>query len=101
MKKLLHRYCYWLCLQYHQYHCLDFTSNSSQSRGLSSDNSSDTSFREEKMFSAATLEDDFSDDSILIMLNKQETMRFKNYSSRDFSELYESGKTGVLARIVI
>jgi hypothetical protein len=40
---------------------------------------------EEKVLCEATLEDDFAEDRVLVVLSNKETMRFKNYSARDFS----------------
>ena len=42
---------------------------------------------EERIFSKATLENDFADDKILVIMNRQETMRFREYATRDFSEI--------------
>ena len=44
-------------------------------------------FAEEKFFCTATVNDDFTDDCVLIVLNKQETMQFKTYSVEDFPEV--------------
>ncbi|MCL2062517.1 MAG: S8 family serine peptidase [Firmicutes bacterium] len=45
------------------------------------------SFFEEKFYSRATLEDEFADDRVLLVLNKQETQLFRNnFSARDFVE---------------
>ena len=39
---------------------------------------------DKKVYSEATILDDFADDSILIVLSKKETFMFKNYSKDDF-----------------
>ena len=46
-----------------------------------------TSIVDEKVFSTATIEDDFADNAILIVLNKEETQKFKCYTKDDFAGL--------------
>ena len=43
------------------------------------------SFVEERIFSKATMDHDFADDKVLVIMNRQETMRFREYSTRDFT----------------
>ena len=42
---------------------------------------------DEKQFSAATIEDNFADDRILVVMDKQSTMSFRSFSTADFSEI--------------
>jgi hypothetical protein len=42
---------------------------------------------ERRSFSNATIEDDFAEDRIIVVLNRQETMRFRNYTADDFAEI--------------
>lgn len=42
---------------------------------------------DKKVISTATIEDDFADNAILIVLNKEETQKFKSYSKDDFAGL--------------
>ncbi len=42
---------------------------------------------EQKIFCNATIEDDFSDDRVLIVLNKNESQSFKAYQASDFSNI--------------
>lgn len=45
---------------------------------------------EKKIFSTATLDDDFSDDKVIVVLTKKATGQFKDYRPNSFSEI-ESG----------
>ena len=40
---------------------------------------------ERKIYSGATIEDDFADDTVLVVLNKEATRKFKTYTPDDFS----------------
>lgn len=68
---------------------LGFVLNSEQGKkfvhaatfGNSTDSVKDT---EHKILSRATLEDDFANDRVIVVLNKQESMRFKEYKTTDF-----------------
>lgn len=42
---------------------------------------------EKKTYCEATLEDDFSDDKVIIVLNKEATRKFITYKPKDFSEV--------------
>lgn len=42
---------------------------------------------ESKIYTRATLKDDFTDDKVIIVLNREITRRFKEYSAEDFSEI--------------
>lgn len=42
---------------------------------------------EEKVLCEATIEDDFSDDEILIVFKQKESLSFKDYSLDDFSDV--------------
>ena len=42
---------------------------------------------EEKVYSQATMEDDFTQDRVIITLTKQETRKFKTYTPEDFPEI--------------
>ena len=42
---------------------------------------------EEKKYYTGNLDDDFSDDRIIIVLSKEETNKFKNYTPQDFPEI--------------
>lgn len=42
---------------------------------------------ESKIYTRATLEDDFTDDKVIIVLNREITRRFKEYSVEDFSKI--------------
>ena len=42
---------------------------------------------EEKKYYNGTIEDDFSDDKIIIVLSKEETNKYKNYTISDFPEI--------------
>lgn len=42
---------------------------------------------DKKVISTATIEDDFADNAILIVLNKEETQKFKSYTKDDFAGL--------------
>ena len=48
---------------------------------------------EVKQYSDATIEHEFAGDSILVVLNKEATFSFKNYTSEDFSEINSYGVT--------
>jgi subtilisin family serine protease len=43
------------------------------------------SFVEERIFNEATLDHEFADDIVLVIMNRQETMRFREYSTNDFA----------------
>ena len=42
---------------------------------------------EQKVICDATLDDDFADDRVLVVLNHEESMKFKSYSNADFIEV--------------
>ncbi|MCL2798336.1 MAG: hypothetical protein FWD58_09845 [Firmicutes bacterium] len=42
---------------------------------------------EEKVYCAATLSDDFEDDTVLVVLNKAASSDFKAYTPKDFPEV--------------
>ena len=44
-------------------------------------------FVEERILSKATLDDDFTDDKVLVIMNKQETDKFRSYACRDFTNV--------------
>jgi len=41
----------------------------------------------EKIYSNATIEDDFAPDTLLVVLNNKTSLKFKTYSSSDFGEI--------------
>lgn len=49
--------------------------------------SEDHAATERKIYSTATIEDDFTNDSVIVVLNKEATRSFKKYTPRDFSEI--------------
>jgi len=49
-----------------------------------SESAEDDGYVEEKKYSDATLEDDFADDSVVVILTKAETFKFKTYTPKDF-----------------
>ena len=55
-------------------------------RATEAESSEIIDLNEKKVYSSATVDGDFADDHVLLVLNKQETMRFKDYSVRDFSD---------------
>ena len=59
------------------------------SENLSSENVSIST--EQKVLCTATLEDDFADNRILIVLNNATSLSLKNYSVSDFPEISCSG----------
>ena len=42
---------------------------------------------EQKVYNKATLEDDFTNDRVIVVLNRETTRRFKNYTPKDFPEI--------------
>lgn len=51
------------------------------------DNINDESITEEKIYYQGTLDDDFNDDKIIVVLSKEETSKYKDYSLDDFPEI--------------
>lgn len=43
-----------------------------------------------KVYSKATLDDNFADDTVVIELNREESFKFKNYTFADFPEVHLS-----------
>lgn len=48
---------------------------------------------DKKMYSEITIEDDFADDVVLVVLNRAATMRFREYTPKNFPELDLVGVT--------
>lgn len=48
------------------------------------DRDTTTAVADQKVYSAATIEDDFADNALLIVLSKRETRKFKTYTKNDF-----------------
>ena len=48
------------------------------------DRDATTAVADQKVYSAATIEDDFADNALLIVLSKRETRKFKTYTKNDF-----------------
>ncbi len=51
------------------------------------ENTSELGVVEPKSFSTATLENDFADDRVLVVLNNKASLKFKSYSVSDFAEV--------------
>lgn len=47
----------------------------------------DTPIVDKKVISTTTIEDDFADNAILVVLSKKETQKFKSYTREDFDGL--------------
>ena len=54
---------------------------------VSTVNALDTEKTEDKIFDTATLNDDFVDNHIIVILNNVESLKFKDYTSSDFPEI--------------
>ena len=59
----------------------------SEDSSSDSDDLSELGIVEEKSFSTATLEDDFADDHVIVVLNNKASLNFKEYSPADFTEV--------------
>lgn len=57
------------------------------SQSVSPVRASDISVTEEKIYSNATIEDDFADDRVMVVLRNDVSLNFKAFSEQDFSEV--------------
>ena len=53
-----------------------------------------------KIYSCATIEENFADDTVLVVLNGQTTRSFKQYTANDFAETRVDGHESVEKKVV-